>query len=175
MLHKIYIAVLIFIFTLLQISIIPMVNLFNVTPNLLLGLACSFGIIHGKNYGMAVGFISGLIIDIFFGFAIGYYAMLYMTAGFISGFLNKIFFPDNIRLPLILFAGMDFVYNIIIYITYFFMRGDLKLGYYVLHIIIPEMVFTLIAMLILFPIILAIDTRITKHTNRNNRSTRDFV
>ncbi|MCR5784091.1 MAG: rod shape-determining protein MreD [Eubacterium sp.] len=172
MAHKVFMAILVFLFALLQMSIFPIINIFDITPNLLLGLACSFGIMHGRNHGIAIGACCGLIVDIYFGFAIGYYAILYMLVGYLSGFLNKIFFPDNIRLPLVLFGTMDVLYNVIIYLTFFFLRGDVGFGKYFISVIIPEAVYTVIIMLILFPIILTIDTRLTK---RANRSARKFV
>ncbi len=172
MAHKLYMAFLVFIFALLQISVFPMINLFDVTPNLMLGLTCAYGIMHGKNHGIVIGIVCGLIVDAFFGFAIGYYAILYMLAGYISGFMNKGFFPDNIRMPIIIFGIADIFYNILVYLTFFFMRGDVGFGKYFLHVIAPEAVYTLLVMLLLFPLILVIDNKLTK---RANRSARKFV
>ena len=172
MAHKLYMAFLIFIFALLQISVFPMINIFDVTPNLMLGLTCAFGIMHGKNHGIVMGIVCGLIVDSFFGFAIGYYMILYMLCGYLSGFMNKGFFPDNIRMPLIVFAIADILYNFVVYLTFFFMRGDVGFFQYFLHIIAPEAVYTLLLMLIFFPIILVLDNKLTK---RANRSARKFV
>ena len=172
MIRKLFIAVTMFLFALLQFSVFPQISLITTTPNLLIALTSAYGLMRDKKSGLVVGFICGLAIDIFFGYALGYYAVIYGIIGYLNGSLHKLFYPDSIRMPLMAFAASDFIYGVIVYITYFFMNGDFAFHYYLMHVIIPEMIYTVVLMVLLFPIILKINDKIEK---RENRSAKKFV
>ena len=74
---------------------------------------------------MWIGFFCGLLLDIFFGSVIGFYALVYAYIGYINGLFRKSFFPDDIKLPLFLISASDFCYNILVYLFLFFLRGIL--------------------------------------------------
>lgn len=129
-------------------------------PNLLIVVCASFGFMRGRKEGIFIGFFSGLLIDIFFGEMIGFYALLYMYAGFLNGCFKKMFYPDDIKLPMLLIAGSDLSYNLFIYFFRFLFRKQFAIGYYMLHIIIPELVYTLLISVVLYFIILKINMRL---------------
>lgn len=54
-------------------------------------LTVSFGFMRGKKEGMFVGFFCGLLIDIFYGSMIGFYALIYMYMDFAMAFCIKPF------------------------------------------------------------------------------------
>lgn len=68
---------------LLETTVFPSFSLAGITPNLLVVIVSSFGFMRGKNEGMVVGFICGLLIDVFFGLqgVIGFYALIYTLIG----------------------------------------------------------------------------------------------
>lgn len=129
-------------------------------PNCLMIITCSSGIMRGEKHGLLAGFLAGLLVDIFFGNIIGIYALLYMYAGFLSGLFHKIFFPENIILPLTLIIVCDFMYQFLCYVLLFLLRAKFDIGYYMMHQIIPEVVYTAIISLFLYPIILRINTKL---------------
>ena len=49
-----------------QNCVFPLLPFLAATPNLLLILTFSFGFIHGRNAGMFYGFLSGLLLDLFY-------------------------------------------------------------------------------------------------------------
>ena len=79
---------------LLETTVFPSISLAGITPNLLVVVVSSFGFMRGKNSGMVVGFICGLMTDIFFGLqgVIGFYALIYTLIGYGNGFHIKINF-----------------------------------------------------------------------------------
>ena len=127
----------------------------------------SFGFMRGRKEGIFIGFFSGLLIDIFFGEMIGFYALLYMYAGFLNGCFKKMFYPDDIKLPMLLIAGSDLSYNLFIYFFRFLFRKQFAIGYYMLHIIIPELVYTLLISVVLYFIILKINQRLERIEKRS--------
>ena len=84
--RKITLAILILVCFLLQTTVFRSLEMGQVAPNLLIVLTISFGFMQGKKEGLMVGFFSGLLIDLFYGDVLGFYAMLYMYIGYLSGF-----------------------------------------------------------------------------------------
>jgi len=138
-------------------------------PNLLIVLTSSFGFMRGKKSGMIIGFFSGLLIDIFFGNALGFYALIFMYIGYANGTFNKIFYPQDIKLPLFLIAGSDLVYSIATYALLFLLRGRFHIEFYFLNIILPEMVYTIAVTIVLYPIILLINSKFDKPEKRSDQ------
>lgn len=129
-------------------------------PNCLMIITCSSGIMRGEKHGLLAGFIAGLLVDIFFADFIGLYAILYMYAGFFAGLFHKIFFPENIILPLTLIIVGDFMYQFLCYVLMFLLRAKFDISYYMAHQIIPEVVYTAIIALLLYPVILKVNTKL---------------
>lgn len=157
---------------LLQSTVFKALSFASISPNLLIVVVSSFGFMRGRKEGMYIGLICGLLLDIFFGQIFGFYTLLYMVIGYVNGMFRKIFYPDDIKLPMVLILGSDFVLNFIIYLLLFLPRKKTNLGYYLLHIMIPEMVYTLVITIALYFIIL----KINQHLERiEKRSAAKFV
>ena len=69
----------------LQTTVFRIIDFGGITPNLLLIFTTSTAFIKGDKPGLLVGFFSGLLVDIFFGNYIGFFALIYMYIGFIVG------------------------------------------------------------------------------------------
>lgn len=142
--------VIILICFLLQTALFRYLDLANIVPNLLLIPTVSFGMMRGRKEGMLVGFFSGLLLDIFFGSVIGPYALLYMYLGYINGFFHRVYYMEDILLPMLMVGANDLVYNVIVYVVAYLLRNRLDIGFYVLHVILPEIIYTMIMTLILY-------------------------
>ena len=147
---------------LLQCTIFPSLNLGGIIPNLMIIVTASYGFMRGRKSGLLTGFFSGLLMDIFFGSSLGFYALLYMYIGYLNGVFRKMFYPEDIKLPIALIVGSDFLYNIVIYILTFFLKGRFQFLYYFLNIIIPEMVYTIIVTCVLYPLLLLVESRLER-------------
>ena len=166
--RKLTIAVIIIVCFLLQCTVFQSLAIASVSPNLLIVVTAAFGFMRGQKEGLFVGFFCGLIVDLTFGGGvIGFYALLYMFVGFLNGFFKRIFFPDEIRLPVILIALSDFCCNLVIYFVLFWFRGRFAFGYYLLHTIIPELVYTMIVAILLYFILLKINQKLEKIERRS--------
>ncbi len=164
--RKIVVFLIITICFLLQSTLFQSLSFASISPNLLIVVTSSFGFMRGRKEGMWIGFFSGLILDIFFGSVIGFYALIYSYIGYVNGFFRKRFFPDDIKLPLILIAASDFSYNILVYLFLFFLRGRLRFDYYLLNIILPELVYTILVTIVLYFIILKINNKLEETEKR---------
>ena len=125
--RKLILAVLILLAFVLQGTVFQTLSIASIVPNLLLILTVSFGFMRGKKEGLFVGFFCGLLIDIFYGNMIGFYALIYMYIGFGNGFLYKIFFDEDVKVPMVLVAVSDIAYGVIVYGLQFMMADSLSL------------------------------------------------
>ena len=151
----------------LQTAVFPALEIAGVKPNFMLIITASFGFMRGKREGMLIGFVSGLMIDVQFGDIIGLYAFIYMIAGYVNGIFEQIYFDVDIKLPLFLIAGTDFLYGIAVYFLTFLLRSDFNFLYYLNRIIIPETIYTIVITLIAYPLLLYINQRLEEEEKRS--------
>lgn len=156
----------------LQSTVFKAISFGGIIPNLMIVLTASFGFMRGEKSGLLFGFFCGLLADIFFGNVIGLYAIIYMYIGYGNGKFNRIFYPEDIKLPLGLILVSDFLYGLLCYVILFLMRGRFHFSYYLLHIILPEMVYTIVVTLLLYPPVLWINKKLE---DREQRSAKKFV
>ena len=155
---------------LLQTTVFKNLVFTNVAPNLLLIVTVSSGFMRGRKEGMLIGFFSGLLIDLFYGSFFGYYALLYVLIGFFAGSFWDVFFDKDIKMPLILVGISDLALNLVVYATRFLIRGRFRLDVYMVEIILPEIVFTMLMTLIVYRIIYAVNHRFQDRSKEGRHS-----
>lgn len=171
-------GILIFICFLLQSVVCPWFAFAGVMCNLLIILTASFGFMCGESVGLLTGFFCGLLVDIFSVFGgsvtgdiIGYYALLYMLIGYMNGRCHRMFYPEDIKLPLLMITSSDIALNLVTYLILFLLRAKLDVGYYLLHIILPEAVYTVIVAFVFYPLFLFINQKL----NQSERGSTDSI
>lgn len=167
--RKIVLAITIIVCFLLQTTLFQSLSVASISPNLLIVVTAAFGFMRGRKEGMFVGFFCGLLMDLFFGYVLGFYALLYMLIGFLNGIFRKIFYPEDIKLPVFLIALSDFSFSVVIYFIQFFFRSRFAFGYYFLHIMIPELVYTMIVAIVLYFILLKVNQKLEVKEKRREK------
>lgn len=162
-------AVLIFVCFLLQCTVFHTLAFGGIVPNLLIVLTASFGFMRGEKTGLLIGFFCGLLVDIFFGNSIGFYSLLYMYIGYMNGKFSAVFYPEDIKLPIVLIIGSDCFYGLMCYVILFLLRGRFDFNYYFMHIILPEIVYTIVITIFLYPLILWINTGLERSELRSGK------
>ena len=157
MLRRIIMLVLVLIGYLLQSTLFSALSLGGIAPNILIILTSSFGFMRGQKEGMFVGFISGIILDILFGNILGFYALIYLVIGFLNGFFATIFYPEDIKLPMALISTSELLCCMSIFLFRFLMQGKTNFSYYLVHIILPEIVYTLLVTILVYKGILFVN------------------
>lgn len=166
MLRKVVLALIISICFILQTTVFQTLSFANIAPNLLIIIVSSFGFMRGRREGLWVGFFCGLIVDIFSGFYLGVYAFIYMYVGFFNGYFQKRFYPDDIKLPMVLIGASDIMHNLVIYFFMFLLRSKFDFLYYLKTIIIPEFVYTMVITILLYFILLKINTTLESYERK---------
>ena len=134
---------------LLQSTLFVKLKFGAVSPNLMLVVTSSFGFMRGRKSGIAVGAISGLLVDIFWGQLLGFHTLLYTVIGYLNGSFERLFYYEVVKLPIVLISASEFLYGICIYVFVYMLQGDFAFGTYLFSIIIPELVYTILVTLIL--------------------------
>lgn len=169
-------ALLVWMCFLLQTSVCPWFSFGGIMPNLLIILTASFGFMRGEKTGIWVGFACGFTADLFaangatlaagtaagYGDMLGFYALLYMLTGYCNGMFNRMFYPEDIKLPLLMITASDISLNVICYIVMFLLRARLDIQYYLIHIILPEAVYTIIIAFVFYPLLLFINKKLER-------------
>ena len=164
--------ILILISFILQTTVFRTFDLGGVTPNLLMIFAASTAFIKGDRQGLLAGFFCGLLVDIFFGSYLGFFALIYMYICFGVGKLHDIFYTQNLAVPIFIIGLADFVFGFVCYILMFLFRTKFNIAYYMNTVIIPELVYTTLVAIFYYPIILACNNSIDE---REFRSEKKFV
>lgn len=165
--RKITVAIIVIICFVLQCTLFKALSIASISPNLLIIVTSSFGFMRGKKDGLLVGFFCGILIDIFYGGTIGFYAMIYMYLGYVNGMFRKIFFPEEIKLPMILITASDFICSLLVYFFQFLFRGRFSFPFYMIHIIIPELVYTIMVTVFVYFILLKINQKLEAQERRS--------
>ncbi len=146
----------IFVAFILQYSVIARISFLNCAPDLMLILTIVFGYSRGKNAGILVGFFGGMMMDLFFCQALGFNALIFIILGFICGFYTKFFYTNNIAAPIVILIIASFAYCFAYYIFWYVLKAEFHVWYCFVHMILPEVILTLVAGLILLKPLLAL-------------------
>lgn len=146
----IYLLLLNIICFVLQATVFRHLPLGGVTPNILIMITAASGLMYGRKLGMYSGVIGGLLIDAMFNSVIGLTILIYAFIGYVNGMLNKLYFKDKLYIPAITIVLSDLVYGILYYICRFMLRGRMDFPYYLMHVMMPEAVYTLIVGLLIY-------------------------
>ena len=145
--------ILVVLLYLLQTTIFNNIAIAGVKPNVILLPLVFISYRYGKIQGMIMGFFTGIFIDLNESDYLGYYALFYLIIGYFAGLSNKIYNEDSNLIPLGLVGVSDLALNFLIYVTGFLLRNRLDLPYYMMRLILPEVVYTMIVAAILYRVI----------------------
>ena len=144
---------------LMECTIFHRLSFASIKPNLLIIITSSFGFMRGKKEGLAVGFLSGFLTDVFWGNT--------LVIGYLNGSFRRLFYDDDIKLPIALIAVSELIYGLVTYFCMYLLRGDFAFEAYLRQIIMPELVYTILVTLILYQIILHINKKLEAEEQRS--------
>ena len=159
-------TILIILSFVLQTTLFTLHDLSGTAPNLLLILTMSFGIMRGRKEGMLTGFFSGLLYDLFYGSLVGPYAFFYMLIGYMNGMFHKKYLMEDISLPVLIIAFDQLVFDLVIYIIGFVLRNRANLGYFLIHRMLPQILYDVLITVIVYRLLLRINRGLKKRSNK---------
>lgn len=150
---------LLILLTVLQTTFIYRYPLHNVLPDLMLGAVCCIGIYRGEKHAALFGLFSGLFTDALGSVGVSLLPLFYTLAGYFCGIVGnnarkqKKFFAFLLCIPALCFFRevISFINQTI---TYF---GSINLKQLLLHTILPEYIYNIIACIFVFLLVKLFD------------------
>ena len=160
MFRKLLMMVTILFCFILQSTVFPAISMGGVVPNIFIIIASTYGFMRDETEGLLAGFFCGILCDVFYGNILGVYALLYMMIGFINGKFSRIFYPEDIKLPMALITLSELSFSTVCYILLFLLNGRFNVLWYFMHLILPELIYTILVTLVLYPVILFVNQKL---------------
>ena len=149
----------VFLFFLIQSSVLKDLAYSGALPNLLLILTVSYGYLRGERSAMIVGFFSGLLLDIFGMNVLGLYALIFVYLGYLAGLCHTWYEPMEFRIPLAMIFTGDLLVLLLEFVLFFVLNGDFGFRYYLTGKALPELAATMILSIGVYPLLLWIEER----------------
>lgn len=151
-----------FLCFIIQTSIFPILPLLSSSPNLLLIITFTYGLLYGEYVGLITGAICGLLYDMYYDGTFGVYILIYTLIGYFNGYLYNSFKGDTITIPMLQSVINTFIYNFYIYVIKFMSRGRIDIFYYIFYLIIPNIIINLLFTIIFSRLIYHMDILLNK-------------
>lgn len=110
----------IIISVLIQINLLNIVTLAGTAANMGIILVVAIGLMCDKTLGGVIGIIYGLIMDVIFGKALGFYVLLYMMLGYTCGRIGRVVSREN-KTTLVVMIGIS---TLVFEIASYILRND---------------------------------------------------
>lgn len=151
----------------IQTSVLPAISIGQIKPNLMLIAAASYGFFLGDRKGVFVGCLVGLVQDVFYGPVLGFSGIVYALIGYVCGKFKKLLYVEDLSFPLIMIAVSDFAYGFISYIFLFLIRNRLYLKTFIRTMILPEMLYTVLLGVIVYPLLALLYRKVLRPKRKN--------
>lgn len=122
-------------------------------PDLLLVAVICLVFLWGENRGLLVGLIAGLLQDLFFGPALGFFTLSKVLVAILAGAASREIYRDQIIGPMITVFFATFLHEIIVFfLTDFFWGIETGFYYSLEKLFLPKAIYHFILMLFLYPL-----------------------
>ena len=143
-----------------QSTLVPLLAIGGIKPDVLLVITVSAGLLCGKETGVGIGFFGGLLQDLLSGNVFGLNTFTKMVIGYLAGMAERKVFKENIFLPVAAMMIASLLNGLMVHI-FIYLRGyavDWS-GAFV-HILLPAMAFNMVAAIPLHLIFFAFCRRV---------------
>ena len=107
----------------LQTTVAPHLQVFNVQPDLILVVVVTYAFIQGPIAGSAAGFVGGILQDLVLIRGVGLNALCKTIMGYLGGMIAKALFADNVLLMMAAIF-LATILNQLIYSSLIFILGE---------------------------------------------------
>lgn len=144
---------------LLQSTLLGYARIYNVKPNLLLVFVVCVALLRGNVEGAAVGFFSGLLLDMASGKFLGFYTLLGFFLGLAAGSVNRRLYRENYLVMVFFIFAATVLYETAVYILSTFMTGTMELIMPLTMKILPEAAYNSVVSILVFAVVIKISRK----------------
>lgn len=146
-------AVLVFILTVLQTTVVRGIEIFHVIPNLLLIAVVCYGLLHDDYSTLAVGVVCGLLLDINGGRVVGMNTLLCTIVAYLCIYVSGSLYSNNSFVAMLFVLIFSVFYELIVYVFYFAVWGHGGFLYAVFCKILPAGIYNSLVTIVLYPLV----------------------
>lgn len=138
---------------LLQVTVVGMVSLWGVVPDLVLLLVVFHGLWRGPREGAFWGFAAGLGKDFLFGHYFGLNALSLAAAGYLAGWAESRLYRESTVVALMTTFGASLVSQLVYYLLLIFVEVKVPLILAVTKVILPTACYSAFFVPLFYPLI----------------------
>lgn len=137
----------------LQTTIVPFLDVFNIVPNTSLIIVVIIAILSGKKVGSIFGLVIGLLQDVMFSVPIGINAFIYFFSGYFIGLTENKLSRESILLPILMTILSTIGYHLFYYLFTFFLGYEISIIEIMKNIALVETIYNTLLSVVLFKLI----------------------
>lgn len=137
-------GVLLLLCALLQTTLFARFRPFGAIPDLMLTAVIAISLLEGEKWGAVTGLFAAFLIESIGGGDLNLLPLLYMPAGYFAPIVTELYFTDSapVRFMYSAAAGIGRAFLTLMYLA--LTVTDFRLGFFLLHVILPEYASTLL-------------------------------
>lgn len=134
----------------LQTSFFSKFEIAGVFPNIMIIVVSVCGFSRGSQTGLFMGFVCGLLLDIFGSPHFGMYMLIYLLIGYFNGVFKSLFYSGDIKLPLLFVGISDLIYGGLMFLILFILERRFSPEFYLGGLIFREAAYTVAVAVVLY-------------------------
>ena len=121
----------------IQSTLLPLVAINGICPDMLLVVIVSYALLSGKEKGVGMGFFAGLIQDLAFGSIFGINTLSKLATGYICGLAERKVFKEHVLLPVAATAIATVINGLVMCMVLFMLGYKVDIGSAIMTNIVP--------------------------------------
>lgn len=146
-------TVLVLLLSVLQTTVLGVIEIFGVIPNLLVVSVICYALMRGDFEGVIFGTAVGFVLDILSGRMVGINMILCSLVGLLCACLYDTLFNNNSFVASVFVLWISLIYELLIYVFYFLFWGDTNIAFALLHKVLPCAVYNAASAFVIYPIL----------------------
>lgn len=121
----------------IQSTLLPLVAIKGVCPDMLLVVVVSYALLSGKEQGVGMGFFAGLLQDLAFGSIFGINTLSKLATGYICGLAERKVFKEHVLLPVAATAVATVFNGLVMFVVLLMLGYKVDIGAAIMNNIVP--------------------------------------
>ena len=120
-----------------QSTLLPLITIKGICPDMLLVVVVSYSLLSGKEKGIGVGFFAGLLQDLAFGSIFGINTLSKLATGYVCGLAERKVFKEHMLLPVAATAVATVFNSLVMFMVLFMLGYKADIGSAIMNNLVP--------------------------------------
>jgi len=121
----------------IQSTLLPLIGIKGICPDILLVIVVSYALLSGKEKGVGMGFFAGLLQDLAFGSIFGINTLSKVATGYICGLAERKVFKEHVLLPVAATAVATVFNGLVMFMVLFMLGHKVNVGSAIINNLVP--------------------------------------